>query len=625
MESNKVFHTAALIFVFLFGSYLLTFTGIGSTDDEQLYAVLTASLAERGDYNALPLYGNDRVRGSAGGVEPLHPALGIPLYLAAKRFGWGSAQILHLLPGIYTALSAALLAAIAMRRGYSRRTAVILALAFGIGTIAFSYARTNFREPLAMLLLTLAAFWLELALENNRRINSLIIFTCLAFTSAALSVLVKFTTAICLPFFIIAAFLELKKKDLHGIQILGSSLFICATLGFISYYLLNLILPAAGLTRLSSGFIEYLFRTLPRLPHDRFFPALAGILFSPGKGLLVYSPLLFLTLLSLRKIGGTGTKVIAFGSLFGLMTMQALAYNELWWGITWSTRALLPALPLLMLAGLPVLDAGLYNPRKGNRMALCILLGTSALIQFGRVLVSDPVYVGWVMQRYGLVVNAGVQWRLDLMPLLRHWWLFFRGADLDILWANLEGISISLFTLVIYSILMLLAVCGYFLFSKKQANFQFRLFMLLLLVINIPLTLSSAVFDRRYYSGNTDYQLASKYICENTQSGDLVLLDAYLKPLWWRFFNFGCIQAEWVGLPYAHPTANNAALFYPRIGELERLIRAAQARDGEVFLLETGEDSSMPYHEEFKAMGLEMQLMKDDSEDAMPVVIYTIK
>jgi len=82
MENNwRNRHKAFAIFTILFCLYLLVFNGITSTDDEQLYISLTESMAAGRGYSALALLGNDRLQGSTGSVEPLHPLLGVPLYL----------------------------------------------------------------------------------------------------------------------------------------------------------------------------------------------------------------------------------------------------------------------------------------------------------------------------------------------------------------------------------------------------------------------------------------------------------------------------------------------------------------------------------------------------------------
>ena len=146
-------------------------------------------------------------------------------------------------------------------------------------------------------------------------------------------------------------------------------------------------------------FFKYIRYTLPRLPHDHFWLAVAGLLASPGKGLFIYSPMLALSLISpFLKRAKLVDWVLTMAALFSLAIVQALIYDNQWWGITWGTRALLPALPLAALASLPALDAGLNHSNRKVRIGLTFLLILGFCIQCGRLLVSDPVYLAYLTQ-----------------------------------------------------------------------------------------------------------------------------------------------------------------------------------------------------------------------------------
>jgi len=389
MKNRDIWITWTLVFTLLLGVYLLVFSGMGVTDDEQLFSVLSGSLASGQGSNSLPLYGNDRLRAETGNLEPLHALFNMPFYALAKAAGWGRAQAQHLPAGIYTAASAALLAAIALRRGYAKSSALTLALAFGLGTIAFPYARTNFREPLAMLCLTGAAFCLERLNEPKK--SSLKYFAPLLgmFILLGLAALTKVTCGLCLPFFAAAGWLNLRRNAKCPTSQILKLLIFCLLVGLIGLLGIFVFMPESALRRFSLDFITSMLVTMTRIPHGYFWQALAGMLVSPGKGLLLYSPVLILAFSPLLRLAGRPRSVllmkptddlIAFGSLAVLMLMQALIYDQYWWGITWSTRALLPALPLLMLAALPALDAGLHSERKHMRTLMRVLLAMSLLI-----------------------------------------------------------------------------------------------------------------------------------------------------------------------------------------------------------------------------------------------------
>lgn len=607
-----------LIFCLLMGIYLLVFNGVGVTDDEQLFAVASGSLASGRNISMLPLYGNDRLLGKSGNLEPLYILFNIPFYLMAKSFGLGRAQAQQLPAGIYTALSAALLAAIALRRGYRKSGALGLALIFGLGTIAFPYARTNFRESLAMMCLTGAAFCLDHLREAHQSFFRYLLFLLAMMVLVGLSALTKVTCGLCLPFFMLAGWFHLKRNagcaNRQVVIFFGT----CLLIGLAGVAAALQWLPAAATRRFSLDFISSMVVTMTRIPHTSFWQALAGLLFSPGKGLLLYSPVIALGLIPKRWLGlsaeghpygkpisfSTPDNLIAFGSLAALMLMQALIYDADWWGITWSTRALLPALPLLMLAALPALDAGLYSERKYIRTLTWVLLAACLLIQVGRVLTSDPVYANWVVQTSGQNLNTAQQWSMNLMPLWRHWQLAFQGVESDIAWLHLPGARQVWATWLMTAILAVTAACGILLFRRKPAPPVFVGVILFFMLALLPAGLAVAHDDERYLGKNENYRKACEWIAANTEADSLLLVDAYLKPLWWYAFNFGCGEREWLGLPYEHAKPLSGALYYPRLRELAVWLKDQRAGGGGIYLLEGDYPNSLMYSSELEKLGL---------------------
>jgi hypothetical protein len=618
MNTCKGLPTGVLVFCLLMGVYLLTFSGMGVTDDEQLFAVLSGQLADGNAPGTMALFGNDRLRGSSANIEPLHPLLGVPWYLLAKAAGWGRVQVLHLPNGVYTALCAALLAVIALRRGYCRASAVTLAVSFGLGTIAFPYARSNFRETLAMLCLTGAFACLDYLRREGLPFWKYSGLMTGMTMSVGLAALTKVTCGLCLPFYVIAAWLHLKHnagQSNRGLAaILGIWLLVClGATGTIFTWM-----PELFSGRFSLDFIASMLKTITRIPHDDFWPALAGMLVSPGKGLLFYSPVLILAFIATGSLRQTQTSVngtlstskstnplvemirsdrlVAFGSLWILMVMQALIYDQEWWGITWGTRALLPALPLLMLVCLPALDAGLNNSRKNIRSFTGLLPAAGLLIQLGRILVPDPAYAGWLVRTSGANISAASQWDFSRMPLWRHWQLAFQGISTDIVWVHLSPDSHYFGLGLIIVIGLLVGLCACLLFRHKKIRPLTISMLLIITACLLPASLSIAKSDQRYYGENIDYQSACRWLSENAGNDSLLLIDAYLKPMWWYSFNFGCANLPWVGLPYEHAKAYSGDLYYPRLRELSVRVKEQQAHGLGIYLLESRSSSAPAYH-----------------------------
>ena len=170
----------------------------------------------------------------------------------------------------------------------------------------------------------------------------------------------KFILVITVPAFL---FLFFRRTKIQIKELFNKiwDIFIVSILGFIIILLIakgvNYFIPEGLTTRLSFEFVKDMLSGLNRLPHDAFSSALAGLLFSPGKGFFIYSPILLLAFVPCR--GQTSSvrdvRIFAWIVLIGLAVEQALAYNDRWWNITWGTRSLLPAVSLMMLAVLPLL------------------------------------------------------------------------------------------------------------------------------------------------------------------------------------------------------------------------------------------------------------------------------
>jgi hypothetical protein len=94
-----------------------------------------------------------------------------------------------------------------------------------------------------------------------------------------------------------------------------------------------------------------------------FLEGLAGVLFSPGRGLLVYTPVAVFALAALfrraRESGGRHRMVIAAAGVFSVCDIGIVAFWPAWWGgYCWGPRLLtdiLAPLMILVAAGLPAL------------------------------------------------------------------------------------------------------------------------------------------------------------------------------------------------------------------------------------------------------------------------------
>jgi len=139
----------------LFSLYLLTFSGRYHSSDEMSMLAVTDSLARRGAWDIELLRWMGEQQGSFGPDGHLYSRKGVGTTLAALPFYWlavqveriGNVQAAMLTNGVVTALTAAFLFLLLRRLRYGEGVALGVALAYGLATMAWPYARYLFSEP----------------------------------------------------------------------------------------------------------------------------------------------------------------------------------------------------------------------------------------------------------------------------------------------------------------------------------------------------------------------------------------------------------------------------------------------------------------------------------------------
>ena len=161
--------TASAVFLILLSIYLLTFQGTFRVDDEHILAARAQSLALWGRLEQPQAFGNQRERelqamgAAATQIEPAQAVLGAGLYRAGLALGWGGAQTLFLQNAVLTAATGAVLVLSVGAIGFSPGVGAAVGLLFGLGTFAWPYATTYFRDPLAMFGSALALYgWVRI-------------------------------------------------------------------------------------------------------------------------------------------------------------------------------------------------------------------------------------------------------------------------------------------------------------------------------------------------------------------------------------------------------------------------------------------------------------------------------
>ncbi len=357
-RSSLSLRLQVLVVCVLLGAYLLILLPAPESIDGDALAAVAASWVRSGSPNMdavayadafmpLPMseLGTVGVDGAIYAKKGVTPSLFLaPLVLLSDVLPWLTTRTtLMLFNPLVITVTALLLLRLVARLGYRPRTAVTVALTFGIGTFAFAYAKTLFGEPLAGLLLLIAV----MLIYQGRTARSMV------GAGAALGLLVGINTiyAVFVPLLALLILWRWRSREtrfaLRDVVIYGMPIVALVLL-------LGLYNAARFGSPLSSGyhFGEGEGFIVP------IWAGMYGLFLSPFRGLFWYSPVILLALpgwLMLRR----AQNWLAWTILI-LVVAQALAFAS-WWswtgGVVWAPRFLLPVLPLLALALAPLVEA----------------------------------------------------------------------------------------------------------------------------------------------------------------------------------------------------------------------------------------------------------------------------
>jgi hypothetical protein len=405
--------TGRLVFLLALAVYLAT-TGGSMATDIMSYEV-TKGIVERGtvamSYN---VFGMEAHRGTDGryyapyGIG--HAIYSVPFYAAARAveratgLAFGKPEVLTKAGFVLGSAYAAALTVwigffFAWRLSGSDRSAALAALAIGFATFLWPYAKFGFNAPLAALCVTAGTYGVWLGVRADRPL-------VLVVGGAALggALLVRYELAlVCLPLAVWMAF-ESRGRGRRLVQwALLAGLPVTAALLVTLYY---------NQVRFGNPFDTGYLRD-QTLGVGSFWSGLTGLLFSPGRSVVLYSPVVAAGLEELIAPNrrDRGTRLLLLGQFVVVLCFYASLTN--WDGErSYGPRYLLPVVPLLVLP--------LASAAGGTRSRLLLtFVMVSVIVQLPGVLV-DFSKVGaarvigprteterqWSWQASGLVINT---------------------------------------------------------------------------------------------------------------------------------------------------------------------------------------------------------------------------
>jgi hypothetical protein len=542
-----VLTTAALLYL----AYLFAFSGTFRSDDERLIVDAANSLVlQRSNYT------NQTI--NVWGLRPIDTELAQPLLVAPLYWGayhipfTGNIHIIFLFNIFVTILTAIVLFCFALELGYTDQTAVAGALLFGLTTIAWPYAETFFREPLAGLMLLASAFcldkWRRVFVAGEHGHWKWLVISTIVGVVALLS---KEALLIALP--ALAAFaypgISSFKKHWRTLAVVGVGVIIILVAGGT---LLVTLREQIGLSASRYRVISQLSVLVQGLPGA--WEGFAGFLVSPGKGIWWYSPILFLAF---------GAPLVLPRSRWreswlplALMAWFAFVYAAIkgsgWTGGSgWGPRFMVPLTPILMLAALPLINRMLNSTRFWPKIVLLGLSLFGLLIQIGGTYVDLNSYYGQIEAGTSHFVWEGpaiwtFRWSQAFGSLL-----FMPQAKTDILWL----LPSPNWLMIVSLFLGLIVLAGAVIWLLRAPDLALRvqasiaIVSLLIVAAITVMALRFAYDDPRYQHNIPELESLQAYLAQNASSKDIVMLST---PTYSPYFlNWYKGKPIWYNLPYS--------------------------------------------------------------------------
>ena len=535
-ENSRDKPLAVAILLFLFSVYLLSYSGALHSSDGQAMFSVSESLVRRGSYDINQIRWMGLQQGTFGPDGNLYCRKGVGTSLAALPLTWlglvvpywGVVQAAMLLNPLVTAATGTILFLLVRRLGYAARTAVLTALVFGLGTIAWPYAKYFFSEPLTGLCLMAAAYFVFLPDTEGPRYlpygASLAAGFCLG-----LAVATRFANAVLIPIYLSVLIIPLLRRrgSLDRSRLRSNlALVVQVTWKDMLLFALPIVLWGALMALynyarfgdpLSTGY----------LPEESFSApwllGIVGLLVSPAKGLIFFCPVLIAALAALPSFFRRHRPEAALVALVSLSYVLLYGKWFMWHGgFAWGPRFLLPIIPLLCVPLAPLLErlSGLMRTGFWALFALSSaiqVLGSSvhfihyqeALLQTGLPL-FDPV----------TFFHPGYSQILGTLP-------FLRPENLDFAWVSSVP-SVAIDWLALALSLCLVAICAVVLalFVCRPANrrpHRIYIFALLPLLIAVGTALCLARYKD---DGHAAYVDLLHFLQANSQPSDVIIQNA---------------------------------------------------------------------------------------------------
>lgn len=536
------------IILFFFTFYLLSFNGIPISDDEQLFAITARNIAVLKHFNAEPLYGDVRLFGQYK-AEPFHPFLASLWYIPQKWIFNNGLQSFFILSSVYLSISAGLLLLLLMHFGQSIQIATELVIWGGISTILWPYSKTFFREPLLIMLVL--ASWLFFEKLFDAKATRKIYLALFVITVLGLVMTKMVYGSVLIAYLLMAIgkrehFRASKKtiiKYAFGGMLLGLVLLFIIQKNDVVFYRFSL-----------TAFKEYWAR-INTIPPRNFSNLIFLSLFSLWKGFFVYSPICILiifvplvrTFESHRKLYLACLPIIV---LFSALLFQIITYGNDIWTPPWSVRFLVPSVPLIIIACLPVLDT-LFTKLIGRIIIRFLGIG-GFVVQLNAIFVNSAFYNRYLLEKSPNFPSIEY-WNLATAPAFNQWHLLMENYPANLMiWRVIQNSRFSLVGFLwLLGGFLLLGIFLHLLLQQDKIGMPKGKIYGLIMLETFFLVLFSFLFVNDPFYGELTPLVEN--VCQKieatSEKDKIVVIQPYPSALWLTFANRDCLSGNWYSFP----------------------------------------------------------------------------
>ena len=338
---------------------------------------------------------------------------------------------------VITAISTAILFAICRTYNFSIKIAITVAFLYGFTTMAWAYSSTALSVILVSMTVLLSFYFYRKFVKNQN-------FFSLIFCGFSLgaSVLVRydsFIIVIIMLVFLIGTILKNKSK-LKNLTCLLIPLFFCAIIFM-------------GINYIQFGtFLEYGFKSESGSLVGNTSPihvGVFGLLFSPGAGLFIFSPILFTIFVSFFDFYKKDKSSFLIFSAYLVSMLVFFGNLETWHGfVSWGPRYLLPVIPFLLIP----LAASIEKRNSIGFRFLVIVLGAIGAFFSLIWLIQDVSWFTWGVMGgdsglyslgmagiHSFSLNPLVFWTFEYSQLVQSINLAFNHLQVDLFLFKLLG------------------------------------------------------------------------------------------------------------------------------------------------------------------------------------------